>query len=103
MRVQEGRHGRPRTTSTMATFSHFKPTRGNMLMVFSHLDEDQNGIVTESEFVGSMVELGCTAEEAQGYFSRYNASCTMSCFRGRCHDLPMRETIVDSWKASFRP
>eukprot|EP00892_Ulva_mutabilis_P009737 jgi/Ulvmu1/7135/UM034_0041.1 len=69
-RQLEGRTGRARTSSTAASFSHFKPTRGNMLMVFSHLDEDQNGIVTESEFVGSMVELGCTTEEAHGYFCR---------------------------------
>lgn len=44
-----------------------------MLMVFSQLDEDQNGIVTESEFIGSMVELGCTTEEAHSYFNRCNA------------------------------
>lgn len=39
-------------------------------MVFSHLDEDQNGIVTESEFIGSLVELGCTTDEAHSYFTR---------------------------------
>lgn len=39
-------------------------------MVFSHLDEDQNGIVTESEFISSMVDLGCSTNEAQGYFTR---------------------------------
>jgi hypothetical protein len=72
MIVQAGRYFRPSTGSKdTSMYSSFKPTRGNMLMVFSRMDEDQNGIITEAEFLASMVDLGLSVQDAQSIFQKY--------------------------------
>lgn len=42
-----------------------------MMTVFSRIDEDQNGLITEAEFLAVMVDLGVTVEEAHSLFHRY--------------------------------
>lgn len=68
---QAGRHFRPSTGSKdISMYTNFRPTRGHMLMVFSAMDEDQNGIITESEFLAVAVDLGIRIEEARPLFLR---------------------------------
>lgn len=71
--VQAGRYFRP-STRDHSGYANFKPTRGNMLMVFARMDDDQNGIITEAEFLAVMVDLGITVEEAQSLFCRHDIS-----------------------------
>jgi hypothetical protein len=70
--IQAGRYFRPSTGSRdTSMYSNFKPTRGHMLVVFSRIDEDQNGIVTETEFLACMVDLGVSVQDAHSVFQRY--------------------------------
>lgn len=69
-RVKNG-YFRPGTGSRdPAQYKDFRPSRGNVLMVFNEMDDDLNGKVTKTEFVNIMIDVGCTEAQAIETFRR---------------------------------